>query len=54
MTDNQDDGRVALECEAAVLYWTYRFGVTRDELEEAVEMVGDDADAVAAYLNIAR
>jgi hypothetical protein len=53
MIDDRDDDRVALECDAVILYWTCRFGVTRDELEEAIEMVGDDAGAVAAYLNIA-
>ncbi|QGP79919.1 DUF3606 domain-containing protein [Sphingobium sp. CAP-1] len=52
MTGNPDDGRIALECEAAVLYWTRHLGVTREELEEAVEIVGDDAGAVAAYLNV--
>jgi hypothetical protein len=36
----------------SILYWTYRFDVSREELEEAVETVGDSAAAVAAYLNI--
>lgn len=32
-------------------YWTNRFGVTRAELEGAIEQVGHDVGAVAAYLD---
>ncbi|MET0248689.1 MAG: DUF3606 domain-containing protein [Sphingobium sp.] len=32
-------------------YWTNRFGVTRAALEQAVEQVGHDVGAVAAYLD---
>ena len=46
--------RVSLEREEECLYWTNRFSVSRDELVEAVETVGDDVDAVAAYLNVGR
>jgi hypothetical protein len=42
---------VALEDADAVDYWTSRFDVSREELEEAVDTVGDSVDAVAAYLN---
>lgn len=31
-------------------YWTRKFGVTADELREAVKAVGTSADAVAEYL----
>lgn len=51
MTDQEPD-RVMLGDETSILYWTYRFDVSREELEEAVETVGDSAAAVAAYLNI--
>jgi|EndMetStandDraft_6_1072998.scaffolds.fasta_scaffold575895_2 hypothetical protein len=51
MTDDQDAGRVMLDSEAAVLYWTGRFRVDPEELEEAVDIVGDSVEAVAAYLN---
>lgn len=51
MSDQEPD-RVTLGEEASILYWTYRFDVSREELEEAVETVGDSAAAVAAYLNV--
>lgn len=54
MPEKQDAGRVMLDSEAAILYWTSRFGVDPDELAEAVDSVGDSIDAVAAYLNIDR
>ncbi|EQB14001.1 DUF3606 domain-containing protein [Sphingobium lactosutens] len=46
--------RVSLEREEECLYWANRFSVSRDELVEAVDTVGDDVDAVAAYLNVGR
>jgi hypothetical protein len=49
---DEQDSRVSLADEAAIRYWTARLGVSRDELEEAVETVGDSIAAVAAYLNI--
>lgn len=51
MTDQEPD-RVALGDESSILYWTSRFDVSREELEEAVETVGDSPAAVAAYLNV--
>ncbi|MFC3443009.1 DUF3606 domain-containing protein [Sphingobium rhizovicinum] len=54
MSENQDAGSVTLNSEAAILYWTNRFSVDREELEEAVDIVGDSVEAVAAYLNIDR
>jgi hypothetical protein len=36
--------------EYEVQYWTGRFGVSRDRLEEAVAAVGNGADSVEAYL----
>ncbi|MFZ2995227.1 DUF3606 domain-containing protein [Sphingobium sp.] len=47
----RDVNRVSLEQDRDVQYWTNRFGVSREELEEAVETVGESVDAVAVYLN---
>lgn len=46
----QDTTRVSLEQDDD-RYWTARFAATREELEEAIDTVGDSVDAVAAYLN---
>lgn len=46
--------RVVLATPEELLYWTGRFGVGVEELEEAIDLVGDDPAAIAAYLNIAR
>lgn len=50
--DGEEPDRIMIENETAVLYWTYRFDVGRDELCEAVDAVGDSPAAVAAYLNV--
>ena len=50
----QDLTYVSLEREEDRLYWTNRFNVSGDELAEAVETVGNEVDAVAAYLNVGR
>lgn len=47
----QDASRVALGEDYEVRYWSERFGVSRDRLEEAVRAVGNGADAVEAYLS---
>lgn len=46
----QDASRVALSEEYEVRYWSERFGVSRERLEQAVEAVGNDADRVGEYL----
>jgi hypothetical protein len=46
----QDASRIALEEEHEVRYWTTKWGITRDELAEAVERVGHGAAAVARHL----
>ncbi len=33
-----------------VAYWTNKFGVSREELQEAVNAVGNGSDAVARHL----
>lgn len=48
-----DVNQVSLDDAEAIDYWTRRFGVSREELEEAVDTVGESVDAVAAYLNVA-
>ena len=45
--------RIAIEDDTQLPYWTGRLGVSREELEEAVDAVGDMPDAVAAYLGVA-
>lgn len=46
-----DASRIALGEEHEVEYWTGTLGASAQELEEAVEAVGDSPDAVRAYLN---
>ena len=50
----QDSSRIALGEDYEVRYWTEKFGVSRDELAEAVNAVGNSADAVALYLGKVR
>jgi len=47
----QDVSRVVLNNPQAMRYWTTRFDLSVEELTEAVDAVGDDVAAVAAYLN---
>lgn len=46
----QDSSRVAMGEDYEVAYWTDKFGVSRDRLQEAVNAVGNSADAIKAYL----
>jgi len=46
----QDSSRIALEEEHEVRYWTSKWGITREELAEAVARVGRGAAAVARHL----
>lgn len=56
MSDNtslrgaQDRSRVSMSEAYEVEYWTGKFGVTRDALQEAVDAVGSSAVAVEEYL----
>jgi hypothetical protein len=56
MTDDKairgprDASRVALGEDYEVDYWTNKFGVSRDRLEQAVKAVGNSADAVERHL----
>jgi len=45
----QDSSRIALGEDYEVRYWTEKFGVSRDELADAIKTVGNGADAVARH-----
>lgn len=45
----QDASRIALREDYEVQYWTEKFGVSRDKLEDAVKAVGNSADAVEKH-----
>lgn len=47
---SQDRSKVAMGEEYEVQYWTGRIGVSREELQEAVDAVGNGADAVQRHL----
>ena len=42
--------RIALGEDYEVDYWSNKFGVSRDQLEQAVKVVGNSADAVERHL----
>jgi hypothetical protein len=46
----QDASRIALGEDYEVEYWTSKFGVSRERLEQAVKAVGNSADAVERHL----
>lgn len=46
----QDASRVAMGEDYEVRYWSERFGVSPDRLQQAVEAVGNSADRVEEYL----
>lgn len=46
----QDASRISMSEEYEVRYWTDKFGVSRDRLQQAVDAVGNGADAVEAWL----
>ena len=46
----QDRSRINVHEEHEVRYWTEALGVTREELERAVEQVGVSASAVREHL----
>lgn len=45
-----DASRISLEEDYEVAYWTDALDVGKDQLREAVDAVGNSADAVKAYL----
>lgn len=46
----QDASRIAMGEDYEVQYWTKKFGVSREELQAAVDAVGSSADAVEQRL----
>ena len=46
----QDASRIAMGEDYEVRYWSEKFGVSKDRLEEAVKAVGNSADAVERHL----
>lgn len=46
----QDRAQIALGEDYEVRYWTERFGVSKDQLADAVKTVGNSADAVERHL----
>jgi hypothetical protein len=44
-----DRARISLGEEYEIRYWTGKFGVSAEKLADAVEQVGNSADAVAIY-----
>ena len=46
----RDRDRINLGEDYEVRYWTQKWGITRDELAEAVAKVGHSAAAVARHL----
>ena len=46
----QDASRVAMGEDYEVQYWTNRFGVSRERLQQAVNAVGNGVDAVERHL----
>lgn len=47
----QDSSRIAMGEDYEVAYWTDKFGISRDQLQQAVDAVGNSASAVKAHLN---
>jgi hypothetical protein len=47
----RDLKHVSLMADLDVRYWSQRFQTSRRELEEAVDRVGHNVNAVADYLN---
>lgn len=46
----QDSSRIAMGEDYEVEYWTDKFGVSREALQKAVDVVGNSASAVEAHL----
>lgn len=46
----QDRTRIAMGEDYEVDYWTGKFGVSRERLQQAVDAAGNSADAVERHL----
>jgi hypothetical protein len=47
----QDRSRVAIGQDHEVRYWSEKFGVSERQLQDAVDAVGESAEAVENYLS---
>jgi hypothetical protein len=47
----QDASKVNVGEEWEVAYWTKKFGVSAEELRQAVKQVGTSADAIGKHFN---
>lgn len=50
-TGSPDRDLINVNEDYELQYWSEKFGISRDELREAVKAVGTPAKAVEAYLN---
>jgi len=50
-TGSPDRDRISLSEDYEIRDWSESLGVSEDRLREAVDAVGNSADAVRAYLN---
>lgn len=48
--DGRDDSRVSESDSYELAYLEEKFGVTREQVKEAIEQVGNDREAVEEYL----
>jgi hypothetical protein len=46
----QDRARISIREDDELRFWTGKFGVSKDALEEALQAVGNSAQAVADFL----
>lgn len=46
----QDASRISLSEDYEIAYWTKKFGISPEELRDAVKAVGNGADAVEKHL----
>lgn len=46
----QDRTRISMSEDYEVQYWTKELGLTKDELQRAVDQVGNSADKVREFL----
>ncbi len=47
----QDRSRINMSEEYEVQYWTEKFGCSREQLQDAVDQVGSQADRVEEFLS---
>ena len=50
-TGSPDRSLINVHEDYELQYWSEKFGISRDELKEAVKAAGTSAKAVEAYLN---